>query len=141
MKEGITGSVITTVNDVFIMPFAAQKLVKTCDVVIAAAIVSDPSHSISSSLYMSLSQIAVSSGIAIIPAIIARDSLLEAKALLPSLSSDWAKSAASVLAIYNDNNIVITNAPEPVIVKPTKFDVEISDADTLITILRESLKV
>jgi hypothetical protein len=138
--EGITGSVVSYANDVSIVAFAAKKLAAVCDVVIVASIIMDPTHTIAGSLRTTLAQVALTTDVPVIPALVVQDSLLEAKALLPALASSWAKAAASVLTM-NSTGIVVQAAPEPVIVQPTVLTPAIEDAATLMVILRESLNV
>jgi hypothetical protein len=138
--EGITGSVVSYANDVSIVAFAAKKLAAVCDVVIVASIIMDPTHTIAGSLRTTLAQVALTTDVPVIPALVVQDSLLEAKALLPALATSWAKAAASVLTM-NSTGIVVQAAPEPVIVQPTVLTPAIEDAATLMVVLRESLNV
>ena len=136
--EGITGSVISYASDASIVPFAAKKLCGLCDVVIVASIIMDPTNTVAASLRNSLSQIALSTDVPVIPALVVQDSLLEAKALLATLSASWAKAAATVLCMKS-GDIQVAAAPEPVIAAPLVHTPAIDDAGTLMNVFRESL--
>jgi hypothetical protein len=75
----------------------------------------------------------------VVPALIAQDSLLEVKVLLPTLSQTWAKSAHSILKIAS-SGVEAAPAAAPVIETPLVLTPEISSPDTLLSVLRESLK-
>lgn len=133
LVEGIVGGELVVVPDVSIMAFAAQKLVKTYDVIIATAIVSDPTNSVVPSLYTAFSHIAFHADKVIIPAIVASTNLLEAKVLLPSLAASWAGAASAVLRITDDESFLqVVPLPEP-------GPIEASDADTLSEQLTDGL--
>lgn len=133
LAEGLVGGELVVVKDVSIMAFAAQKLVKTYDVIIATAIVSDPTNSVVPALYMAFSHIAVNAGKVIIPAIVASTNLLEAKVLLPSLATSWAGAASAVLRITDDESFLqVVPLPEP-------GPIEASDADALSEQLTDGL--
>jgi Ca2+-binding EF-hand superfamily protein len=138
---GITGTVLSKVNDIAALPYAAQNLAKSVDVVIAAAfIANDPTKALSSSLSTSLLQLGLSGRTPIIPALPAHDTMLEAKALLPVAAEGWAKAAITVLELQFGGSLEVTAAPEVVIPPKPVFSTEIKDVDTLIDCLRESLK-
>lgn len=133
LVEGLVGGELVVVPDVSIMAFAAQKLVKTYDVIIATAIVSDPTNSVVPALYTAFSHIAVHADKVIIPAIVASTNLLEAKVLLPSLAASWAGAASAVLRITDDESFLqVVPLPEP-------GPIEASDADTLSEQLTDGL--
>jgi len=114
LAEGLLGGELVVVNDVSIMAFAAQKLVKSYDVIIATAIVSDPTNSVVPALYTAFTHIAVHAGKVIIPAIVASTNLSEAKVLLPSLAASWAGAASTVLRITDDESFLqVVSLPEP----------------------------
>lgn len=114
LAEGLVGGELVVVNDVSIMAFAAQKLVKSYDVIIATAIVSDPTNSVVPALYTAFSHIAVHAGKVIIPAIVASTNSSEAKMLLPSLAASWAGAASTVLRIIDDESFLqVVSLPEP----------------------------
>lgn len=139
--EGIKGSVLSKVDDIAALPFAAQNLARNTDVVIACTIIAnDVNGTISQALTSTLLQIGVTGRSPVIPAIVSRDSLLEAKALLPSMAAGWAKSANTILEIQFGGNVEVVAAPEPVIPeKPVHTPTE-SNVETLLAVLRESLK-
>jgi Ca2+-binding EF-hand superfamily protein/6,7-dimethyl-8-ribityllumazine synthase len=138
---GITGTLLTKVNDIAALPYAAQNLSKSVDVVIAAAfIANDPTKALSSSLSTSLLQLGLSGRTPIIPALPAHDTMLEAKALLPVAAEGWAKAAVTVLDLQFGGSLDISAAPEVVIPPKPVFSTEIKDTDTLLDCLRETLK-
>ncbi len=138
--QGVSGTVLAKVNDVAALPYAAQNLAKNVDVVIAASFLSDTNGSIAGALTSSLLQIGVTGRAAVVPALATASSLLEAKALLPTNAEGWAKSAVTILELQNGGNIEVVPAPEVAIpVKPVLTS-DVKSADTLLDILRESLK-
>jgi voltage-gated potassium channel Kch len=137
--EGISGSVVATTPDVSTIAFAAKKLAASCDVVIVAAIVMDPAGNIVPSLQNALSQISLSTDVPVIPGFVAQASLLESKAMLSALAPNWAKAAASVLAMKN-GKLLIEALPEPVIEVAPVLTPQMEDPNALMAVLRESLK-
>lgn len=136
--EGISGTVISCVSDTALVPFAAQKFVLSVDVVVVGSILMDPSHTEAPTLRTALSQIALSAGKPIIPGLVVQESLLEAKALLGMLAADWARAAAAALNMKHEA-LVVTEAPEVVIVAPVVVTAAVTDVHTLMTALKESL--
>jgi Ca2+-binding EF-hand superfamily protein/biotin operon repressor len=86
------------------LPYYVKHACKTCDIIIAAAVVTGPdaastAANLSSSLYnMGLNEEKKS----IIPAILYRDSLLEVKVLASTLASSWASAAYSLIHLHGD---------------------------------------
>jgi len=139
--EGVKGVVLAKVSDLQTLPFAAQNMARTVDVVVAAAFVpNDNNGAISSSLSSALIQLGITGRAPIVPALLNQPSLLEAKALLSASAEGWAKSVVSILNISNGPALEIIAAPEPEIpVKPVHTP-EVNSVETLMDILRESLK-
>ena len=138
--EGISGSVISYAGDLSIVPFSAKKMCGVCDVVIVASIIMDPTNTVAGSLRTALSQISMNADVPVVPALVVQESLLEAKALLGTLSASWAKAAATVLSLKN-GEFKIEAAPVPVIAAPVVYSASIDDADTLMNVFRESCNV
>ena len=137
--EGITGSVVSLVGEVSVLPYAAQNLSKTVDVVVAAAfVINDTTGAVSQSLNTALLQLGVVGGKAIVPALLAQASLLEAKALLPEHATSWAKAVASVLGL---GQLEVAPAVEPVIAPKPVLTAATHDYADLKAIFQESLKV
>ncbi len=140
--EGITGAVFSKIPDIATLPFAAQNVSRSVDVVIAAAIVAnDLNGTISQALSSTLLQAGVSGRSPIIPAIVCQPSLLEAKALLPDMARGWAESATTILAIQlgGPTALEVTAAPEIVIPpKPVYTETE-TDIQTLLACFKDTL--
>jgi len=133
------GSVFSSVEDFLVLPYAAQALSKSCDVVIAASfITNDESGAISAALHNALLQLGVTGGVPIVCALVHQSSLLEAKALLPSMAEQWAKSARSILSL-GDLNVVA--APVQIIEEKPVISASVTSVDELLAILKESVKV
>jgi len=133
VNEGIKGSLISTVKEIAIVPFAAKKMCSKCDVVIVAAVMSEPS------LKTALTQMSMSSDVPIIPGVVVQDSLLEAKVMLNSQAASWAKAAAAVLEM-KEGELAVEAAPEPEIPTPVVLTSDMDEPDALVDVLRESLK-
>jgi hypothetical protein len=131
---------LVVVEQIAVLPYVVQNLAKTHDAVIGAAfIINDSTGGISHSTYNGLTQIALSSGIPVIPALVIQESLLEAKALLPALAESWAKSVVSAL----DVRTIVTFSALPQVkieVKPV-HSADVSSFETLLALLKESIKV
>lgn len=141
VMQGIKGSMLSQIDEITFLPYAAQSLATSCDVVIAAAFMChEVDKTISQSLTTSLLQIGLNGNTPVIPAIVVQDSLLEAKAMLPSLAAKWANSAKLVLDIKNGSGLKMTKAPEPEVTKPPVYSANLNDAAELVSILKESLK-
>jgi hypothetical protein len=132
-QEGITGAVIAYVPEASIAPFAAKKMSASVDCVIVAAIATEPS------LRSALVNM-ISGDVPVIPGVVVQSSLLEAKAMLASSATSWAKSAASVLAM-KFGELVIEAAPVVVIEEPAVLTTEVADPAVLMQVLRQTLKV
>lgn len=139
VMEGITGTVMATTPDVSTIAFAAKKLCAMCDAVIVAAIVMDTSGNIVPSVQTALSQVSLSTDVPVIPGLVSQDSLLESKAMLSTLAPNWAKAAASVLAMKN-GKLTLEALPEPVIEVAPELTPQLEDPNALMAVLRESLK-
>lgn len=138
--EGVKGTVMAKVDDLAALPFAAQNMAKSVDVVIATAFVpNDASGQITQSLTNTLLQIGISGRAPIVPGLMGQDSLLEAKALLPSSAEQWAKSSVSILNLTH-GSVEIIAAPEVVIAPKPVLTPAVNDTDTLMEVLKESLK-
>eukprot|EP01040_Poterioochromonas_malhamensis_P013753 gene13753-15162_t len=138
---GVSGPVLSKVNDIAALPYAAQNLARSVDVVIASAfIANDPGRAITNALSASLLQLGLSGRTPIIPALPAHDTLLEARALLPAAAEGWANAAVTVLNLQFGGSLEVTAAPEPVIPPKTVFTPEVDSVETLLDHLRESLK-
>ena len=139
--EGITGAVFSKIPDIATLPFAAQNVSRSVDVVIAAAIVAnDLNGTISQALTSTLLQAGVSGRSPIIPAIVAQPSLLEAKALLPDMAKTWVESASSMLALQHGGALELQTLPEVHLApKPVYSETE-DNVEVLLSCLRESLK-
>lgn len=140
VAEGITGSVMTASPELSTIVFAAKKLCTQVDTVIVAAIVSDSSNTVAPALSAALTQLSLTNDVPIIPGLVVQDSLLEAKALLSLQAANWAKAAASILSMKN-GKINVVPVPEPVIAAPVVLTPTMEDANSLMTVLKESLNV
>lgn len=139
--EGITGSVVSKVSDIAALPFAAQNVSRSVDVVIAAAIVAnDLNGTISQALTSTLLQAGVSGRAPIIPGIVSQPSLLEAKALLPEMAKGWAQSANTILGLQFGGALELEAAPEPVIAPKPVYTPTEDNVSVLMDCFRESLK-
>lgn len=140
VKEGVTGSILAQVDDISIVPYAARNMMPSCDVVLVAAVLMDPSGTIAPALTASLMSLALAGDVPIIPAFIVQSSLLEAKALIPDKAAKSAKSCATMLALQSGGTVAVAAAPEPVIETPPVHTPELDDVNDLMAVLRESLK-
>eukprot|EP01038_Epipyxis_sp_PR26KG_P014278 gene14278-19155_t len=137
--EGVSTPVISFVGEISVLPYGAQALAKSVQVVIAATFVtSDPTGAVTQSLTGSLLQVGVSGSVPIIPGIVTQSSLLEAKALLPDLASGWAKAAVGSLSIKA--GIESSPAPEPELPVVLEHSPDVTDVDHLVEIFSQSLK-
>jgi len=133
---------ITYINEPLSLPYAVQKIATSCNVIIASAVLSGvdantTSQMISGSLY----QQGLNGNIHIVPAIVARESLLETKAMLPLASSNWAKAAVALLNVDVDLSVTPAQEPEKRDVDITnelakQFSTETSDTEILMANLR-----
>jgi hypothetical protein len=73
-----------------------------------------------------------------VPALVNQSSLLEAKMMLPVLAGCWARSARIILTL---DEIVIIPTPSPIVVEKPILTPTLISTDSLLEILRESLKV
>lgn len=137
--DGITGSIVSKVNDVSIIPFAAKKLSEKCDVMIVASIMTESNKDLAVSLQGTLAQMAANGSVPIVPGFVVQDSLLEAKAMLPIMSKNWSEAAYTVLKMQN-GLVDFEAAPEEKVETPVKFTPEIEDVAALMKVLRASLK-
>jgi hypothetical protein len=137
--EGIIDSVVTVVDEVSVLTYATQQLTKTCDVVVAAAFMSeDLNGTATNSLHSSLLQLGIVGKVPIIPALVNQSSLLEAKMMLPVLAGCWARSARIILTL---DEIEIIPTPHVIVVEKPVLTPTLLSTDKLLDILRESLKV
>lgn len=137
--EGISGSIFVSVDELSVLPYAAQTMSKKCDVVIASAFMAgDTSGSTTDMIQGALLQLGMVGTVPIIPALVHQESLLEAKAVLSTLATSWAKSASSILGL---SSVVVADAPVIVIEQPPVLTPTVTSTDTLLAILKESLKV
>lgn len=140
--EGIRGVVASKVGDLQALPFAAQNLSRNVDVVVAAAFVpNDASGTITAALSSTLLQLGMTGRTPIVAALLNNESLLEAKALLGTASEGWAKSVVAILDIRNGAAIEFTPAPEPVVHVVPTLTPDLNNVESLMEVLRESLKV
>ena len=138
---GINGTIVAKIGDVAALPYAAQNVARSVDVVIAAAIVAhDINGNVATSLANTLLQAGVTGRAPIIPAIVSQPSLLEAKALLPDMAESWAQSATTILGLHFGGNIAVEAAVEPVIPPKSVYTPTEDNFETLLDIFRESLK-
>lgn len=130
---------VSKVPSASILAYAAQNMAKNCDVVIATAFITcDTTGAVTQSIQTSLLQIGITGTTPIIPALVSKSCLLEAKALLPDIAEECAEAT---LAALNIENMSVEAAPEVVVsVKPVYTPAE-NSAETLIDLLRESAKV
>eukprot|EP00598_Pedospumella_elongata_P000506 CAMPEP_0184975600 /NCGR_PEP_ID=MMETSP1098-20130426/6811_1 /TAXON_ID=89044 /ORGANISM="Spumella elongata, Strain CCAP 955/1" /LENGTH=563 /DNA_ID=CAMNT_0027498359 /DNA_START=44 /DNA_END=1735 /DNA_ORIENTATION=+ len=136
VAEGISGSVMTSAPELTTLVFATKKLASQVDTVIVAAIVAD--STLAPTLQSALTQLSLSTDVPIIPGLVVRESLLEAKALLSTNAAAWAKAAASVLSLKN-GKIKVEPVPEPVIAPPAVITPVMEDPNALMNVLKESL--
>jgi hypothetical protein len=140
--EGIRNASLAKVADLQSLPFAAQNLGRSIDVVIAVALVpNDPSGSLTSALSTALMQMGITGRSPIIPGLLNAASLLEGKALLPAAAENWAKSVVSILDIRKNPGLEFQPAPEPEIPQPIVLTPAVDDITVLMEALRESFKV
>ena len=139
-NSGISSITVSKIPEVSALPYAAQNLSKSVDVVIAASFIpNDPTKSLTNAVSSSLLQLGVTGRTPIIPALPANDSLLEARALLPPAAEGWANAAVTILNLQN-GGIETSPAVEPVVVPKPVLTPEVSEVDTLLEIFRESVK-
>jgi hypothetical protein len=141
VMEGISGTVVCKIGDIAALPFAAQNVSRSVDVVIAVAIVAnDLNGTISQALMSTLLQVGVSGRAPIIPAIVSQPSLLEAKALLPEMAKRWAQSANTILELQFGGSLELVPAPEHIIPPKPEYSPAEDSVEVLMGCLRESLK-
>lgn len=141
--EGLSTSNITisTVADMGVLPYATLTLAKTVNIVIASSVVAHDPHGVETqALTTALLNIGIQGTVPVVPALINLDSLLEVKALLPVISVKWAKIAYGSLKLSNDSAIAIETPAEPDIPVTIVHTAAIDDKETLLHLLRESLK-
>ncbi|RYH20192.1 hypothetical protein EON65_24245 [archaeon] len=136
--QGVKDVVQSRVPDVTSLLYAAQSVGRSADVVIVGGILSSTHAATAPALTTALLQAGLT-GSPLIPAFITQPSLLEAKAILPESAESWAKTAASVLAVKGGQ---LSSAPAPAVEVKEKpvLTPQVSSVDTLMEILRESLK-
>eukprot|EP01036_Dinobryon_divergens_P023420 gene23420-31764_t len=141
--EGVSASSISLsyVPDTGVLPYAALSLAKTVKLVVAAsAVIHDPKGVDTQALTTALLNIGIQGTVPIVPALVNLDSLLEVKAVLPTLAAKWAKIVRGSLVVNSSETLKTEAAVAPVIpVKPV-YTPEVSAVDTLMELLRESFK-
>ena len=138
-EQAIVGANIISVPDFLMLPYVAQQYTKSSDAIIVAAILTTEfanspvyATSISSAIY----NLGISSSTPIIPAILLVNSLLEAKATLPGLASDWITAITNQIDRRFESKPVVSVELKPkVVVKPGV------GVDILMQNLRDTLKV
>ena len=139
--EGIKGTSVVKLEDITTLPYFVQRIAKTSEAVIAAAIIPSESEHASNfvqPLITSLYQVGLSANNIVIPAIFTADSQIEAKALISAHSKLWIKSIVSLLAA-RDSGVVVS---EPIVDTEVRKTVIIPgvSVEVLIENLRESLR-
>jgi calcyphosin len=136
---GIVGATMVSAPDFYSLPYVAQSFVKTYDAIIVIAFLTSEysntsvyATSISSSLY----QLGIANNTPIIPAITVIGSLLEAKAILPTMGASWIQSALDMIDYKVDTTPVV-----PVEVKPKPVVKPGVTTDVLMDNLRDKIKV
>jgi 6,7-dimethyl-8-ribityllumazine synthase len=127
-----------------VLPYAAQRLLKSNDAVLALDIVSQDQigsglGSTSAVLSSALYQVGVSAEKPVIPGIVCQESLLEAKGVLPNLCEEWAGAILGMLNIASDKKF--GKAAAPTVPPHTPPTPDITDDKVLLTKFRETLKV
>ena len=143
-RAGVTpaaATVMARVEDVAVLPYAAQNMLQGCDVLLVSAVLMDPVGSIAPALTSTMLSMALGGTVPIIPGFVVQKSLLEAKALLGENAAKWAKSVALMLKLQAGGTVNVAPAPEPVIEEVPVHTPEVDDVSTLLAIFRESLKV
>lgn len=138
-EQAIVGANIISVPDFLMLPYVAQQYTKSSDAIIVSAILTTEfanspvyATSISSAIY----NLGISSSTPIIPAILLVNSLLEAKATLPGLASDWITAITNQIDHRFESKPVVSVELKPkAVVKPGV------GVDTLMQNLRDTLKV
>lgn len=136
--EGVRGVVQSSITDVGALPYAAQAVSKNADVVIAGGFLPASSAAQGASISNALLQAGLA-GKPIIPALLTSSSLLEGKALLPDAAAAWAASVVTVLSV-KESGLEPSAAAEVVLKEKPVLTAATSSADTLMEVLRESLK-
>jgi 6,7-dimethyl-8-ribityllumazine synthase len=136
---GVSSVTVSKVDQLNALPYAAQNVSKSVDVVIAAAFIADD-KGVSGALTSSLLQLGLAGRTPIIPALSCHESLLEAKALLSTEAEAWADAAVNILDLKHDGNLEAVPAAAPEIKEKPVLTPEVNSAETLIEIFRESLK-
>jgi 6,7-dimethyl-8-ribityllumazine synthase len=136
---GVSSVTVSKVDQLNALPYAAQNVSKSVDVVIAAAFIADD-KGVSGALTSSLLQLGLAGRTPIIPALSCHESLLEAKALLSTEAEAWAEAAVNILDLKHDGNLEAVPAAAPEIKEKPVLTPEVNSAETLIEIFRESLK-
>jgi len=141
---GITGTIVNKTTDPSILPYIVQELIKTCDVVIASALLTSSATYVTSSnanaLVGSLYEVGVRSGKAVIPAVISAQTLLEAKAVLHHHATTWVASASAILKMRDTEHIETEALPEPPVTLASQFTPDVLAVDILLDKFRESLQ-
>ena len=125
-EEGIRNAFVMQVEDPMLLPYAAQQLGRSYQVVLAAAVMSNDSfgHNVAfvQTLTSALLHAGIANGLHIVPAVICHESLLETRALLPKKALQWAKSTSSLLRLRGKGDVESPFSPfayaEPVIAAP-----------------------
>lgn len=131
---------IVNVTDPTVLPSVVKRVVRenSFRLVLAVAVLTgDSLKHLSESLVTTLVQFSLQTDVAIIPCVINRDSLLEIKALLPSLADTWAASASFFL-----EPVPFTAAPVPQ--EPARkviVDASTTSPQDLLEAFRDTLKV
>jgi hypothetical protein len=141
---GINKLVFLNVADAVLLPYAAQSLIGSCEVVIAGAVlvhdkIGEHGGALAQSLVASVTQLGLLSHCCVVPAIVSQTSLLEAKAVMPMLADNWAKIAKAAVSMKTGSIHVETTetapTPAPPVVTPTT-----SSVDDLMGAFRATLK-
>lgn len=138
-EKNIVGAKIVNVPDFAMLPYVTQQFTKSSDAIIVSALLTSEFSNAAvyaTSITSALFNLGVNSNTPIIPAILAINSLLEAKAVLPDLAAGWLEAIINHLDLRYDTAPVVPVEKKPaVVVKPGV------SVDVLIQNLRDSLKV
>ena len=138
----ITEVAIAKCSDPLSLPHATQVKLKTSELVIAVGLVPNDSTGVTSALVSSLLQVGTNASVPVVPGIFAAESLLEVKAVIPTLAAQWATAAAELLSISKgsiDAVPVFVLAPPPPPAAPVTA--EVVNVSTLLDDFRATLKV
>ena len=139
--EGDYECSMTQVEDPSILPYVTQELIKSCDIVIAASLLTSATQSIGNAIVASLYEVGVRNGKPVIPGIISASSLLEAKAMLPIYSATWLKSVSTINAMQKNAAVESTPLPKAPTKLSSQYTSDITNVDVLLDTLRDTLKV